>query len=223
MSAFFEYPKSAAFRRVLPKMKIYEHGKVSTKLKSLFVTQVERIVWQYKLAPETINLPPTKTVPEIQIFHIALKTGELNEDLLRCIDRAIPFPLIFELHYGDKRKAVATFKRPNDADSAKWVIGDYFSNQWETDTAPRTPLPVALNLQVLYDKLITPLMPLTGFQNEPLQARVERMERIRATEREVAKIEARLAREKQFNKRVAINAELRDAKQKLQKLTHVAA
>lgn len=34
----------------------------------------------------------------------------------------------------------------------------------------------------------------------------------------VERIEARLAREKQFNKRVAINAELRDAKQQLQRL-----
>jgi hypothetical protein len=28
-----------------------------TRLKDLFVEQVEQIVWQYKLAPETINLP----------------------------------------------------------------------------------------------------------------------------------------------------------------------
>ena len=222
MSTFFEYPKSATFGRVLPKTKIYEHGNVSTKLKNLFVTQVDKIVWQYKLAPETINLPATKTVPEIQVFHIALKKGELNEDVLRCIDKAIPFPLIFELRYGDKRKAVATFKRPSEADSTKWVIGDYFSTSWEADTTPRKSLPVALNLQALYDKLFNPLMPLTGFQNEPLQVRVERMESIRAAEREVAKIEARLAREKQFNKRVAINAELRNARQELKKLTHAS-
>ena len=38
------------------------------------------------------------------------------------------------------------------------------------------------------------------------------MEAIRAKTREVDRIKARLTREKQFNKRVAINAELRAAK-----------
>ncbi len=44
------------------------------------------------------------------------------------------------------------------------------------------------------------------------------MEAIRAKTREVDRIKARLGREKQFNKRVAINAELRMAKQELDRL-----
>ena len=56
-AAFISYPKQAAFGRNLPKYKIYEHSGANTRLKDLFVEQVEQIVWQYKLAPETINLP----------------------------------------------------------------------------------------------------------------------------------------------------------------------
>ena len=54
---------------------------------------------------------------------------------------------------------------------------------------------------------------------EDIQARVVRMETIRAKTREVERIKARLAREKQFNKRVTINAELRSVKLELQRLT----
>jgi hypothetical protein len=54
---------------------------------------------------------------------------------------------------------------------------------------------------------------------EDIQARVARMEAIRAKTREVDRIKARLAREKQFNKRVAINAELRAARQELERLS----
>ena len=56
MSAFFEYPKSAAFGRVLPKTKIYDHARATARLKQLFVDQVEQVIWRFKLAPETINL-----------------------------------------------------------------------------------------------------------------------------------------------------------------------
>jgi len=61
--ALFNYPKAAAFERVLPKSKIYEHSKPSNAVKELFVKQVDKIVWQYKLAPETINLPAADLGP----------------------------------------------------------------------------------------------------------------------------------------------------------------
>lgn len=222
-AAFFDYPKAAAFGRVVPKSRIYEHAGASTALRDLFVTQVDQIVWKYKLAPETTNLAATKAVNEIQVFGISLRTSKLDEDVLCAIDRAIPFPLIFELSWSGKRKAVAAFKRPSDADSTKWVVSGYFATEWAPDDAPRRPLPVALNLGGLYDALITALMPDAAVGGEPavedIQARVARVEAIRVKTREVDRIKARLAREKQFNKRVAINAELRAARQDLERLS----
>ncbi|MFZ4504556.1 MAG: DUF4391 domain-containing protein, partial [Methylovulum sp.] len=88
--ALFHYPNAATLGRKLPKNKIYEHAKPSTAVRELFVSQVDKIIWQYKLAPETVNLPAKPNVPEIQIFTLALKTPELSEDVLRCIDQAIP-------------------------------------------------------------------------------------------------------------------------------------
>jgi len=217
-AAFFDYPKAAAFGRVVPKTRIYEHAGANTALKDLFVTQVDQIVWKFKLAPETINLAATRTVSEIQIFGISLRTNKLDEEVLRAIDRAIPFPLIFELIWSGKRKAVAAFKRPSEADAAKWVVSEYFATDWAPDDALRQPLPVALNLGGLYDAILTAMMPVSKATSEDIQTRVARMEAIRAKTREVDRIKARLAREKQFNKRVAINAELRVAKQELDRL-----
>lgn len=219
MTAFFDYPKSAAFGRVVPKNKIYDHAGANTALKDLFVREVDQIVWRFKLAPETTNLGATKTVAEIQVFGVSLKTGNLDEAVLRAIDRAIPFPLIFELTWRGKRKATAAFKRPSEADGAKWVISEYFATDWAPEDAPRQPLPIALDLGALYDRMLTAMMPSPVQTDEDIQARVNRMEAIRAKIRQVERIKARLTREKQFNRRVAINAELRAAKQELERLT----
>lgn len=219
MNAFFEYPKAAAFGRVLPKNKIYERTGAGARLKQLFVDQVEQITWKFKLAPETTNLPATKTVTEIQIFGIALRSAELDADVLRAIDKAIPYPLIFELTHGGKRKAIAAFKRSSEADSAKWVVSEYFATDWESEDNSRKPLPTALNLGGLYDKLLTALMPDEAGAAEPLEIRVRRIEELRVKTREIERIKARLGREKQFNKRVAINAELRTAMNELEELS----
>lgn len=218
MTAFFEYPRGAAFGRVVPKNKIYEHAGAGAALKDVFITQVDQIVWKYKLAPETINLAATRSVSEIQIFAISLRRADLDLDVLRAIDRAIPFPLIFELSWSGKRKAIAAYKRPSDGDSTKWVVSEYFETGWVEEEAPRQPLPVSLNLGTLYEQMLTALMPEHAPPDEDIQARVARMEAIRAKTREVDRIKVRLDREKQFNKRVAINAELRVAKQHLAEL-----
>lgn len=218
-TVLFDYPKSAAFGKVLPKNKIYEHASPSSAVKNLFVRQVEQIVWQYKLAPETANLKSSRAVPEIQIFRITLKTGELKHDVLHCIDRAIPFPIVFELQYEGKIQTIAAFKRPSDADSSKWVMSDYFGSAWLPRETPRTPLPVALDLEILYAHLLTPLMPFPVRPGEGLKDRVERMEQIRSRQREFEKCETSLRKEKQFNRKVMINAELRTLKQKIKTLT----
>jgi hypothetical protein len=219
MTAFFDYPKGAAFGRALPKNKIYDYANASAKLKQLFVDQVEQIVWKYKLAPETINLSATKSVTEVQVFGVVLRAASLDEDVLRAIDKAIPYPLFFELTHGGKRKAIAAYKRPSEADSTKWVVSEYFESEWETEDNPRKPLPSALNLGGLYDMLLTELMPQRDAADEPLEARVLRFEAQRAKEREIDRIKSRLTREKQFNKRVAINADLRTATNELRKLS----
>lgn len=218
-TTLFAYPPNAAFGRVLPKNKVYEHAGPTRATKELFIRQVEQIVWQYKLAPETINIAGTAAVPEIQVFSVDLKDGELRPEVLRCIDLAIPFPIIFELRFNDRIRPIAACKRPNEADSAKWVISDYFGDDWLPGNTPRQPLPVAFDLAALHGQLLQPLMPYPARPGENLHALVVRTERIRLKQREMERCKARLQKEKQFNRKVALNAELRDLKQELKGLT----
>lgn len=235
----YDWPRASVFGRVIPKNKIYEHAGANTGLKDLFVREVDQIIWSHKLAPETVNLAATKKVAEIQVFRITARTATLDRDVLRAIDKAIPFPLIFEVAHGGRVRLAAAYKRPSEADTARWVVGDYFHGDWLPEDAARAPLPVALNMGALYERLLEPLVagqtallipgmgeaPQTACTNaEPerpvsLEERIAQAEAIKAQTREVERITARLGREKQFNKRVAINAELRMAKQELERLT----
>lgn len=154
----YDWPRAAAFGRVIPKNKIYEHAGANTALKDLFVRDVDRIVWSHKLSPETTKLAASKKVPEIQVFRIVVRTATLDRDVLRAIDKAIPFPLIFELVHSGRVKMAAAYKRRSEADSARWVVGDYFEGDWQPEEASRAPLPVALNMGTLYEQLLAPLV-----------------------------------------------------------------
>lgn len=224
-SPLFAYPSQAAFDKVLPKNKIYAHAKPTRRLQQRFTDEVAQVVWRYKLAPETIRLPSRAGVEEIQVFSVTLKAAaedEFTEDVLRCIDRAIAFPIIFEVvggAVGDRVRVVAAYKRPSESDSAKWVVGDYFMSPWISTDSPRSPLPVALDLASLYAQLLRRLMPYPPREGESLKDHAERLSRIQALERECQTLETRLKREKQFNRRVEVNTEVRALRSQLEKLT----
>ncbi len=215
-SALVSYPAQAAFGRTLPKSKIYEHSGANTRLRDLFVKQVDQIIWQYKLAPETINLPARKGVPEIQIFSVQLKTPELHWDVLRCIDRAVQFPVLFELCLAGRTRVVAAYKKPGEAGVAHWTLSDYFASDWLPADSARAAMPVVLNLGALYAQLLYPLIPLPARPHESLAELVERVSKVQATQREVDKTVSRLEKEKQFNRKVEINATLRRLKSELE-------
>lgn len=216
LPALIAWPAKAAFGRVVPKAKIYEHGTANKRLKGLFVEQVEQIIWQYKLAPETINLSARPGVPEIQIFSIQLKTPEPHRDILRCIDGAVQFPILFELSFGERTQVVATYKRPGKADAADWLLSEYFASDWLPAGSARAAMPVALNLGSLYEQLLHVLIPLPARPQESLAELVVRVGKVQATQHEVDKTVARLEKEKQFNRKVEINAALRRLKSELE-------
>jgi Domain of unknown function (DUF4391) len=210
----FLYPEQTKFGRVLPKNKVYGHAKLSRAVRQRFVDEVEEIVWRHKLAPETLRLPVKSSVTEIQVFEIALKTGDLREDVLRTIDRAVPSLIFFELTFEDRVRFAASFKRDSEIATGPPVVETYFETPWQDAKAPRLPLPVALDMAGLYEQMLRAYMLASPFALQPrvgetLAEAVERGSRIRAKRRECKQLEAKLRKESQFNRKVEINSTLR--------------
>jgi hypothetical protein len=210
----FDFPKQAELNRLLPKSKVYEFAKPSRAVRDRFVRQIGEIVWKYKLAPETVNLPARQGIEEIQVFGIALKTRELTAAALRpillTIDKAIPSPIFYQLTFGDRIKFIAAYKRPSEAESAKSVVDTYyFETPWQSVSVALPPIPVALDLAGLYDQMLRHLIPAPARPGESLRDHVQRVNQIHAKETECRRLDARLRRELQFNRKVEINATLR--------------
>ena len=219
MSALFDYPKLAKFGRIVAKDKIYDRVKSSRKTQEAFVSQVNRIIWQYKLAPKTTNLTETAKVKEIEIFEIPLKKNDLDSNILLNIDRAIAHPIIFHLTFEDKIKVAATYKRPSDGDHSKWVLGDdYFETDWLPSDTERQKLPVVLDLSSLYEHILRQILPLTMRENESLECHIDRVALLSYKSKEHKKLETRMSNEKQFNRKVEMNAKLRNLGNEIEQL-----
>ena len=219
----FAYPERALVNRILPKNKIYANARPGRALRQRIVEQVEEIVWRYKLAPATLRLPASPGFEEIQIFSIAQRVPELKEDVLRTLDRAIPSLLFFELNFQGRVRFAAAFKRMSEAAHDKQFVAAYHLTPWQDSSAPREPLPVAIDLAALYDQMLRRHMLASwlGFglrPDETLEQAAERGSRIRAQMLACQRLESKLRREAQFNRKVEINAELRQAHELLASL-----
>lgn len=221
----FLYPERALVNRMLPKNKVYANARPGRALRQRMVEQVEEIVWKYKLAPATLRLPASPGIDEIQVFSIAQRAPELKEDVLRTLDRAIPSLLFFELSFQGRVRFAAAFKRMSEAAHDKQFVAAYYLTPWQDSAAPREPLPVAINMAALYDQMLRRLMLASGLglrprPDETLEQAAERGSRIRAQVLACQRLESKLRRESQFNRKVEINAELRQARKTLAELEH---
>ncbi len=213
----YRWPEAAKFGRRVPKEKFYEHGTVSTAVREKFIDEVQRITWAYKLAEATINLPGTSAVPEIQVLTIDAKTDDVSEGVLGAIDRAIPFPIIFEIarHRADQPEArmVAAHKQLGVGTPK---LSAYYSTAWQPGGTRRQAMPTAITLPALYAALLQPLTPITARPGEEMSDVADRLAAVRKLEREVASLERKLRTEPQLNRKVELRRTLKTKQHELE-------
>lgn len=215
----FSFPPQTVFGKVIPKTRIYTHAVPSRRVKEFFASQLSEIVWSHKLSSETLNLPARPGVPEIQIFDLHLKSNTLDEDVLLAIDRAIPYPVFHRLQSEKGMAISAAFKRPSESDSSQWVVGARFTSAITPIATSLPPIPAAIDLGHLYAALFAPLLPLPPRSGEPLASQIDRCESYLRLQRQIDQLTTRLHREKQFNRKVDLNQQLKPLQIELQSLS----
>ena len=222
----YKFPQQAKVDRLIPKNKFYEQGKANSKIEQLFVDQVENIRWAYKLASSTIHLQDQEDLKEIQIFRVKSRVEDLDVSILSFIDKLILTPIIFEVVYQDKVKVVATYKRLNQADKTKAVIGQYYASDWLEDH-DRVELPLYLKLADLYEHFIAQILPITSSEDSgdddksvSIQLKLQKAQQLESLQKQLDKLKSKLRTEKQFNRKVELNKHIHALESDLNKLVN---
>lgn len=203
-------PQSTEFNKRIPKQKFYEHITVSPALKKSFVDQIRMIYWRNKVAATTVNLAPGTMVDEVEVFEIKLNSASLDEAVLRQIDREISYHIIFLLEYEGKLQAWTAYKEKTPAVNAVFKVGKYYHTEWMTEA--ELPIRIdGLNLDAVYENFVRQIAgdALKADSGESLKASVERDEKKKQLEKQIAVLENKMRREKQLNRQMEMNAELK--------------
>ena len=212
-------PKSTEFNRRIPKQKFYENLTVSPALKRIFVEQIRVIWWRNKIAPATMNLAAGETVTEIEVFEVCLSAPQLDEAVLRQIDKEIPYHILFLLEYEGKYQAWTAYKEAAGSGTSAFKVGSYYHTDWMEEAA--LPLKLdGLNTDKVYENFVRQIAgeALTSGAGETLKESVERDKRRQELQKQIAALQVKVWRERQLNKQVQVNTELKRLKKELEKL-----
>ena len=206
----FGLPQKTKFSKRIPKNKFYSSQSITPQVKQMFTSQVNTIIWQNKLSMDTVNLS-CENIEEIEVFEIALKDGELDEQVIKLIDKAIPYNLVFVLSH-DKKYKIAIGNKQKGKNNRSVITNQYFYSDWKDEVLLEIK---GLSLDNVYENWLKDLIPINTAQEEDIEQSIERHNNIEKLKREIAQLETRMNKTKQFNKRVEINIKLKEIKNQL--------
>ena len=213
-------PKTTEFNKRIPKKKFYENMDISPSLKKVFVEQVKNIYWRNKIAVSTTNLAEGKEVTEIEVFEVYLNSPVLDDGLLRQIDREIPYHILFLLEYQEEYQAWIGYKEAMLSGNKAFRVNSYYHTDWLSEE--ELPLKITgLSLDEVYENFVRQVagnnLKVQTF-GESLKNTIERNEKKQVVQKQIALLQAKIRKEKQLNKQMQMNHELKKLRKELESL-----
>lgn len=211
-------PKTTEFNKRIPKQKFYDNMDISPALKKVFVEQVRIIYWKNKIAAATTNLAFGTDVTELEVLEVRLNSSVLDDSLLRQIDKEIPYHILFLLEYQGKYQAWIGYKEAATSGNKAFKVNGYYHTEWMAED--ELPLKMeGLNVDAVYENFVRQIAGdklKTESAGESLKESVARDEHKQALQKRIATLQAKIRKERQLNKQMQMNTELKKLKKELE-------
>lgn len=111
-------PSKAKVGRIMPKEAFYKNLTLSPEVKEKFVSDVKRLVLEYSLTAESINVDPCEEIKEILVLSVHLKSKSFDYRVIEAIARQNKHKLVFILSYDDSVQTALYYSKLYKSD---WV------------------------------------------------------------------------------------------------------
>lgn len=193
-------PKSTEINKFVAKTNFYKRANITPKIHDFIEQQVDRITWSNKVAPTTMNVSSGDVV-EFQVFHIQLKTPDLDNVVPIFIQKSVPYPILFVISGARGVRVIAVTK---NADSKPVIIA--------TDWKPSLSLELKGNsTDSLYKNYLLQLSPSFA----AVGGDTEKHSEATRIKRDIDALSAKIKRETQVNKRQELARERYELETKL--------
>lgn len=188
----FNLPNNCLVNKIIPKKIFYDKTSMSLNLKREFIDLIDKIIWMYKISPETYQIHKTDKIEELQIFEIILKKREKPKKVISLISKLIPYPILFIIKYQNDFCYSIKVQEIYYSDWNEYIDFNFMFS----------------NLELLYEDIVKKIIKEDN-NTKPFQDIIDLNSRKRELEYQIVQTQAKMNSEKQFNRKVEYNKELR--------------
>lgn len=195
----FKLPKTCIVNKFIPKTLFYKKVNMATSVKKEFTSLVEKITWLYKIAPDTLGVNKTNDIEELEIFEIQLKEKQLPKNVIKVIAKSISYPILFIIKY---QTDLCYSIKVEDSYYSEWNDNIEFDFNYN-------------NLNSIYENIVKKIIKEEKSShsfNEIIIINAQKQE----LEKQITKLKRKIINEKQFNRKVELNHELRKLEQEME-------
>ena len=213
------FPESTFVNKRIPKQKFYDNISITPAMKKVFTEKIQQIIWENKIAENTINIAPGKNVTEIEVFRVDLNVKGLDSKVLLQIDREIPYHILFILAYENERQAWIGYKEEAQGGNNEFKVSAYYHTEWINEKDFKLEIN-GLDIDKVYENFIVQIAGNTLYKeaDEDLQDAVERSETIKALEKSLAAIEKKARLEVQPRRKFELVQQVNSIKTHIEEL-----
>ena len=203
-----DLPKSTLLNKFIKKNIFFKNSVVNSKLKAEFTDKIQKITWKYKISEETLWINKTDKIQEIEIFEINLKEKIIPKNVLKVIDKSIPYPILYIFIYEDDYSYWITLK---------WEkIWNYYFSDWNENIEFEFNW---IDIERVFEDIIKKFLKNIDTDDKKFDEIIETDNARIFLEKDIEKLKNKIKKEKQFNKKVELNKLLLEQKSKLEQLT----
>lgn len=202
------FPKSTLVGKTVPKAAFYKNLEVNARMKQRFVDEVASVTWVAKIAPSTLNVADGKTVHEITVFRMVLKTDDVPSDVLTLIDKQMPRHTLFLLQHDDDFCLLANYKEWHDAANTRFDIVKTFQTGWTSGDKLSLSLD-GQDMDAVYSAIVKQVAgaDITSGAKD-IHTAVAQTKEQEALRQKIAALEAKIAKERQPKKKFELHQQL---------------
>lgn len=216
----FGFPQTTDFNKRILKQKFYENLDVTPAMRRIFVEQIKTVFWKNKLAATTLNIAAGEAVTEIEVLEVRLTQPQLDESVLRQIDREIPYHILFILTCDGNAQAWIGYKESASTGNKPFKVNRYYHTPW----MPQDDLHFTvdgLDMDAVYESLVRQIAEIQGevwSVESGVADNVARMAKQEKLKKQITALENNIRKEKQLNRQMEMNAQLKKLRKELEVL-----
>lgn len=214
MDNILNFPSSTIVDKPVPKNAFYGRT-TDSSLRNFLTREFESIIWLYKLAPATLNVENGESVHEIDVFCCKMKEYRYSIKPFYEMDELLPRHTIFIIEYGGKFDLLMHHKEMTMVKGEQnWRCG---VTELKRDIQPGNGVLYiqGQSMDAVYNGLLSQISGLSVSSKEEYKEQVDLRKHIEILQKQIATLQKRIKAEKQFNRQMELNAEVRKLKKEI--------